>query len=136
MESVNFGQRAPCSILITVRYKGPKGKAWEAVKAYTRRVSKDCYTCPKKSMPDINAGHYMPVAIVGSNNALSWDHRFIHSQCSRCNGPGQGMQESYRRHLVKDYGEEIVSEFDKKVYSKMVLPIKDWKAIKDFFDNL
>lgn len=119
-----------------MRWKGDKGKAWESVKKYTRRVSMDCYTCTKKKLTDPNAGHYFPVAIVGSNNALSWDYRFIHTQCSYCNGPGQGMQESYRRHLIKDYGESVVEEYEKAVYAKKVNPIKDWKSIKTFYDSM
>lgn len=96
----------------------------------------NCYTCPKKNLTDPNAGHYMPVAIVGSNNRLAWIPMAIHTQCSYCNGPGQGMQESYRRHLVVDYGEEEVAKYDKMVYGKVVQPIKDWKAIEQLFNSL
>lgn len=119
-----------------MRYKGAKAKAWEAVKRYTRRVSMDCYTCPKKNLTDPNAGHYQPVAVVGSNNRLAWDERFIHTQCSHCNGAGQGQQVKYREHLVKDYGEEIVAEYDRRVYGKYVDPIKDWVAVKNHFDGI
>ena len=114
-----------------MRYKGKKAKAWEAVKARTRRKEKHCYTCPAKWLEGANAqsGHYQPVAIVGSNNTRAWDERFIHLQCSRCNGAGQGMQVSYRRHLVRDYGEEVVVQYDKEVKAKKVSPVKDWDAI-------
>lgn len=111
------------------RYKGAKGKAWEAVKKFTRAREKDCYTCPSKNLQGINhqAGHYLPVALVGSNNTLSWDERAIHSQCSRCNGPGQGMAVEYRRHLVRDVGEEIVKEFEARRWK--IDPIKNWDEV-------
>ena len=119
-----------------MRYKGVKGKAWEAVKRYVRRKEKDCYTCEAKDLQGQNAqaGHFLPVAIVGSNNRLSWDERQIHLQCGRCNGAGQGQQVAYRRHLIEDYGEEAVQEIEKRRWK--VDPIKNWDAIIEHFDSL
>ena len=113
------------------RYRGEKGKAWEAVKRRTRAKETDCYTCGARNLEgqNANAGHYRPVAIVGSNNKKAWDERFIHLQCGRCNGAGQGEQVSYRAHLVRDYGEDCVARFDKEVAAKKVDPVKDWKEI-------
>ncbi len=78
------------------------------------------------------AGHYKPVALVGSNNVLSWDSRFIHLQCSHCNGPGQGMSREYEAHLRVDYGAATVHWFESN-YRK-TNPVKDWQAIIDLFD--
>lgn len=119
-----------------MRYTGLKGKAWEAVKASVRRREKHCYTCPALNLIGINAqaGHYLPVAHVGSNNTLSWDERVIHLQCSRCNGVGEGMQNEYRGHLVKDYGEKLVSEFDRRRYR--VDPVKNWTEVINRFNSL
>lgn len=119
-----------------MRYKGLKGKAWEAVKRYVRQQEEDCYTCNSKDLQTYNAqaGHYIPVALAGSNNTLSWDERQIHLQCSRCNGAGQGMAVPYRQRLVKDYGEKIVKELEARRWK--VDPIKDWKAIIDHFGTL
>jgi hypothetical protein len=117
-----------------MRYKGIKGKAWEAVKKSVRRREKHCYTCPAKNLVGKNAqaGHYRPIGQVGSNNTWSWDPRFIHMQCSRCNGAGQGEQAVYRQHLVKDYGEAAVKEFDDNW--RRVSPIKDWDFVIHTFD--
>lgn len=115
------------------RYKGIKAKAWDAVKAYVRSREKDCYTCPSKGLfgQNAQAGHFIPVALAGSNNTLSWDPRFIHLQCSRCNGAGQGMAIEYRAHLVTDYGEKIIQEAEARRWK--VDPIKNWqKIIADF----
>lgn len=119
-----------------MRYKGIKGKAWQAVRAYVKAAEKDCYTCPRKSLSGTNAqaGHFLPVAIVGSNNTLSWDERQIHLQCSRCNGPGAGEAIAYRRALVRDYGEEAVKELEARRWK--VDPIKDWQKVIDRFKRL
>jgi len=119
-----------------MRYKGAKGKAWEAVKAYTRAKEKDCYTCPSKNLLGQNAqaGHFIPVALSGSNNRLSWDNRQIHLQCGRCNGVGQGQQVAYRTHLVKDYGEEVVKEFEARRWK--VDPIKNWEEVIAHYASL
>ena len=121
-----------------MRYRGRKGKAWLAVKAWCRRTYKHCYTCPAKDLEGINAqtGHYQPVAIVGSNNQKAWDERFIRMQCSRDNGPGQGLQVIFRANLVKEHGEAVVAQFDREVRAKKVDPIKNWDAIIEKFDRL
>ncbi len=120
------------------RYKGIKGRAWITVKNYVRAKEKDCYTCPSKNLQGINAqcGHYRPVAIVGSNNTRAWDERFIHLQCSRDNGAGQGEQAAYREHLVRDYGEEIVAQYDREVASRSYSSIKNWQEIINKYEKL
>lgn len=112
-----------------MRYKGIKAKVWEEVKKACRRRSRNCYTCPAKDLEGRNAqaGHYKPVALVGSNNVLSWDTRFIQSQCSHCNGPGQGMSKEYEAHLRRDYGDKTVDWFE-ATYRK-VNPVKDWEKV-------
>ena len=121
-----------------MRYKGIKGKAWDAVKRWCRRTYKDCYTCPAKNLVGINAqsGHYQPVGLVGSNNVKAWDNRFIRLQCSYCNGVGQGRQAVFREKLVLEHGEAVVAQYDKEVEAHKVDPVKDWQAIIDRFDNL
>lgn len=120
------------------RYKGIKGKAWDAVKKWCRTKYKDCYTCKAKNLTTYNAqaGHYQPVAIVGSNNKKAWDHRFIRLQCGQCNGAGQGMQVEFRKRLVIEHGEKVVAEFDRAVLAKEVEPIKDWQMVIDDFQRL
>ena len=128
--ALNWAPSFGCIISI-LRYHGDKGKAWDAVKKRTREKETDCYTCPLKDLIangyKADAGHYKPVALVGSNNQLSWDEHFIHLQCSRCNGSGQGMAVEYRAHLVRDYGEDLVAKFD--ATWRQVNPVKNWKAI-------
>ena len=118
------------------RYTGLKGKAWDAVKAYVRAKEKDCYTCPAKELAGGNAqaGHFIPVALAGSNNRLSWDERQIHLQCGHCNGPGQGQQVIYRARLVLDYGEAAVAEMEARRWR--VDPIKDWQEVIARFQSL
>lgn len=119
-----------------MRYKGIKGKAWEAVKRWCRRTYTDCYTCGAKDLVSYNAqaGHCWPVGWVGSNNTLSWDHRQIRLQCGHCNGAGQGMQGIFEPKLLQELGEETYNE----LYARRtkVDPVKDWQAIIDFYDAL
>jgi hypothetical protein len=114
-----------------MRWKGLKGKAWEAAKAHTRYYEKHCYTCPKTNLIangyKADTGHYKLVAIVGSNNIWSWDKRFLHLQCSHCNGPGQGTAHEFAAHLVKGYGAAGVADFEAN-YRK-VSPVKNWQAV-------
>lgn len=121
-----------------MRYKGIKGKAWEAVKKWCRANYKDCYTCPATNLVSYNAqaGHCFPVGYVGSNNTLSWDKRQIRLQCGHCNGAGQGMQAVFKANLIKEYGEEVVAELEAR--QRRVDPIKDWQAIIDSYslDNM
>lgn len=119
-----------------MRYKAEKGHAWNAVKSYVRKKEKHCYTCPAKNLKGQNAqaGHYIPVALAGSNNTLSWDERQIHLQCGYCNGVGQGQQVAYRLHLVRDYGEAVVEEIEKARWK--VSPIKDWQEVTNRFKRL
>lgn len=120
------------------RYSGIKGTAWEYVKKIVRLRDKDCYTCVAKGLQSYNAqaGHYQPVGLVGSNNTKSWDLRFIHLQCGRCNGVGQGMQGIYRKRLVEELGEEIVADFDKRVLAKEVSPVWDWKELIEQYKQI
>lgn len=119
-----------------MRWKGKKGKAWEAVRAYVKAKEKDCFTCGSRGLEGINAqaGHYLPVGHVGSNNALSWDERQIHLQCSRCNGVGQGEQVAYRAKLIILYGEETVKELEARRYKTD--PIKNWDTIREHYEQL
>ncbi len=119
-----------------MRYKGLKGKAWEAVRLYIRTNEKDCFTCGSKNLQGQNfqCGHYIPVALSGSNNTLSWDEKQIHAQCGRCNGAGQGQQVAYRAHLVTIYGEAMVKELEARRWK--VDPIKNWQEIIDRYETL
>ncbi len=119
-----------------MRYKGIKGKVWDTIKLYVRAKEQDCYTCGAEALVGRNAqaGHYLPVGHVGSNNTLSWDERQIHLQCSRCNGAGQGEQVAYRARLIEDYGEKIVLELEARRWK--VDPIKNWNALLLHYEEL
>lgn len=112
-----------------VRYVGIKGKCWNEIKRICRTRFKDCYTCPSKDLVGQNAqaGHFLPVALVGSNNTLSWDLVQIRLQCGRCNGAGQGMQVVFREKLVLELGEEAVREIEKRRWK--VDPVKNFNEL-------
>lgn len=109
------------------RYSGWKEKCWQLVRKIVKERDGDkCYTCPREGAEwKWDAGHYKPVALVGSNNRLSWDLRFIRRQCSRCNGAGQGMAREYEARLRLELGDDVVDWFEEN-YRK-VNPIKNWQ---------
>lgn len=121
-----------------MRYRGIKGRAWEAVKAWTRRTWTDCYTCGARNIEGKNAqaGHFWPVALNGMNNNRSWDERFIRFQCGYCNGMGQGMQSAFEEKLIAEHGKKLVAQYKKDSFGKKVDPVKDWNAIIEKFDSM
>jgi hypothetical protein len=79
----------------------------------------------------MQAGHYHPVGLVGSNNTLSWDEENIHCQCSYCNGTGQGMQVRMREYITRKYGKATVKALDARVGA--IDPVRDWQNIIDHY---
>lgn len=118
------------------RYKGKKGRAWDAVKAWTRAKYKHCYTCGARNLSSYNAqaGHAFPVSLIGSNSKLAWDEKIIRLQCGRCNGAGQGEQVAFRAGLVKEYGEEAVKKLEARKHK--VDPLKDWDEVIERYTRL
>lgn len=118
-----------------LRWSSPveKGIAWEVVKKIVRLQERDCYTCWRKNLVEAglkaDSGHCYPVGQVGSNNALSWDLRLIHLQCSYCNGVGEGEQGLYEERVRREYGEQFLLEARQRRYKSD--PVKDWKAKLD-----
>lgn len=114
-----------------MRYKGIKDRCWQIIRRICEvRDGDKCYTCPKTGPEHLwNAGHYKPVAVVGSNNTRAWDVRFIRRQCPFCNGAGQGEQARFRERLVKDLGKAVVEEYDQQVASKAPSPVKNWDTL-------
>lgn len=67
-----------------------------------------CYTCGSSN--GAQAGHY----VSRSCYQLRWDERNVHCQCYRCNVPLHGNYIPYRRHLVEDYGEDVVRDLENR----------------------
>lgn len=114
-----------------MRYTGKKAKCWQVIRQICKvRDGDQCYTCPRNGDElTYDAGHYRPVAVVGSNNTRAWDPRFIRRQCKTCNGPGQGEQAIFRANLIKELGEAPVAEYDRLVRAKQVSPVRNWDVL-------
>lgn len=120
-----------------MRYKGLKGKAWEALRMYIcERDDWRCSTCTrtKEQGYQMNAGHYQPMGKVGSNNTLGWDEMNIHCQCVNCNNNGAGEQEKMAEYIRKKYGLKVLNNLKSRIYK--LDPIKDWQAIINKFKKL
>jgi len=120
-----------------MRYKGLKGKAWDALRHYVyQRDNYTCVTCGRSRDQgyQIQAGHYLPMGSVGSNNKLSWDEFNIHAQCAKCNSTGQGEQELMASHIQRTYGKKKLTELKSRRYK--VDPIKNWQIIIDYYNEI
>ena len=117
-----------------MRYVGIKGKVWKAVSRYIRlRDNNVCVTCGKRGEDgwQMQAGHYIPVGLQGSNNRLSWDEYNIHCQCARCNGAGQGEQALMAAYIHRTYGKMKLTELNGR--KGKTDPVKDWQALLDYY---
>jgi hypothetical protein len=86
-----------------------------------RRDNGVCYSCGKKDhWKNCDAGHYVKRGCW----RLRYDLRNIHCQCKRCNCFMGGNMDNYAVHLIKDYGAEILDEFQKLKN----MPEKKWKV--------
>jgi 5-methylcytosine-specific restriction endonuclease McrA len=117
-----------------MRYKGDKGKAWDALRQYVyERDGYVCVTCGRSKADgfQMQAGHLYPMGHTGSNNKLSWDEFNVHCQCARCNGPGLGEQELMAGYIQRKYGKKKLEELKSRRYK--VDPVKDWKGLIEYY---
>lgn len=86
--------------------KGLHDKAWDLMSEIVRREEKGvCYTCGKKGhWKTMQAGHFL------HGRRMDFNRRNIHCQCPRCNLFLSGNLAAYARHLIKDYGPDILDE--------------------------
>lgn len=93
------------------RVKTLKTKAWQALSKYVRLLEPRCYTC---GAVGTQAGHFRhntdkPSKQLGGN-ALWYDIRNIHNQCSGCNLFKSGNLTIYAERLEEQYGFGIIQE--------------------------
>jgi hypothetical protein len=85
----------------------------------------ECYTCGKKRPPEqMQCGHYVP----RRHLTLRWDARNCHAQDVACNVMLHGAMDSYAVHLIRDFGPEILEEFEHKKHQVFLPPggLRDW----------
>jgi len=102
------------------QYARQKKKTWDACSKYvrTRDCLKStgtpeygrCYTCGKRyPFRNLDAGHFR----AGRYNAILFDTRGIHAQCTYCNHKLEGNRLEYLKGMLRDYGQEVVDELDR-----------------------
>lgn len=108
-----------------------KQKAWDVFSKYIRLSNSyklspggervcECYTCgARKEWKFMQAGHY----IAGHRAINMFNEINVKPQCALCNIYKHGDPITYREHLVKDYGEDIVEELEAHRND-----IKQWKV--------
>lgn len=118
-----------------MRYKGDKGKAWEALRKYViARDGNKCVTCWRTGDEfQVQGGHYLPMGLCGSNNKLGFDELNVHCQCAYCNMVGQGQQELMGQHINRKYGEGTTDKLRKRLGK--VDKVEDWKKLKELYEE-
>lgn len=101
---------------------------WKTFSEYIRRKYADkegnayCYTCGvKKHWKELQAGHY----ISRRYKAVKYDENNVRPQCIADNLYRNGEPIKFRKHLVKEIGEQAVLELE----SKMDQPYKFTKLM-------
>jgi 5-methylcytosine-specific restriction endonuclease McrA len=68
-----------------------------------------CYTCGTRKPPeDMHAGHY----VSRRHMSTRWEVWNVRVQCPYCNTYMEGQRQAYREHLVADYGERQVADWE------------------------
>lgn len=98
-----------------------KADTWELFSAYIRirdaiRTTGapdecECVTCGRRkplfrTHDSIQAGHFIP----GRHNAILFDARGCHGQCSYCNDHLRGNWVRYMEFMLLKYGEDVIDE--------------------------
>ena len=109
-----------------------KKELWRLFSRYIRERDKFiCYTC---GSPGNEAGHYYH----SKGYLIHFDERAVHCQCGSCNRWKSGNLQEYSLCLIRDYGPDILEEFNRlkntdykptrKDYEDRIEHYKKWKA--------
>jgi len=91
-----------------------------------------CYTCGIRGEPKkMDAGHY----IKRQYDALRFDERNVHCQCRKCNRFMGGNMDEYAVRLIKQYGEQILIEFDRKKREIKQFGIEELQKMIEHYRN-
>ncbi len=110
---------------------GLKAELWSVFSQYIRRKYADdkgmvvCASCPAvMHWTKSQAGHCLPKSL---GNAVYFEERNVHPQCSECNLTLQGNQYRYALFLQKTYGVSIMDELES--LRRTTRKIKAWEYI-------
>jgi hypothetical protein len=104
--------------------KGLHKKAWDLMSELVRRIEKGvCYTCGKKGhWKTMQAGHFV------HGKRMDFYMKNIHCQCPRCNKFLSGNLGEYARHLIKDFGPDVIEE----IYQAKALNYKKYITVLEY----
>lgn len=88
-----------------------KNKAKAVFQSAIRRRDKDkpCVSCGTYETKQWDAGHYMKAEVY---SGVIFHEFNVNIQCVYCNRNLHGNEVAYRKSLVMDYGEQVVSDFE------------------------
>lgn len=116
--------------------KTAKTMAWTALSRYVRKLEPICVTCGGYTS---DAGHYIhnsdkPNKQLGGN-ALWYDIRNIHGQCSKCNRHYSGRLDVYAEYLEDLYGFGIIQELRELYQTPRKWTIQEFLAVRDIYEH-
>ena len=127
-----------------ISLKGLKLKCWRLFSELIRRQSADehgyvkCVSCGVVRLwagEGIHAGHYVHGGKGGKGNAVSYDVRNIHCQCTHCNYfGGKDAAHGYSKFMFKTYGPDILDEL-KAIKARSKLRREDFERMIEEFEK-
>ena len=117
-----------------------KKKAWDAFSMFIRVrdclkttgsfFHGKCFTCEKDYLiTELQAGHFVP----GRGNAVLFDELGVRGQCKACNIFKYGETILFRRKLVLELGEEIVSSMEDKRWRVKKYSLAELDALRIYY---
>ena len=95
-------------------------------RSFSKNGKVACYTCGvEKPITEMHCGHFNPRQYLDTR----WDERNTKPQCPTCNTFNNGQPTIFAEKLVKEYGEDILTELSKNNFTPVRLD-KFWYADK------
>lgn len=118
-------------------------KAWDAFSKYIRlrdaikttgtTHEARCITCnrvyPIKGRGTMQAGHFQG----GRSNAILIDEQGVHAQCYGCNVGKKGNTVPYYKFMLKEYGQEVIDDIEKRSGQIKQMKKYQWQEVIDTY---
>ena len=113
-----------------------KAAYWDLVSEFVRREHADpisginhCVTCHKPHhWKDLEAGHFIPKK---KGNAIYFDLRNIHPQCTYCNKFERGNLHKYYDYMLERYGQNEINDLKRLAETILRITATDYTLLED-----
>ena len=112
-----------------------KAAYWKLVSEFVRREHAQdsginhCVTCHKPHhWKDLEAGHFIPKK---KGNAVYFDLRNIHPQCTHCNMFERGNLHKYYDYMLDRYGQETINDLKRLANTTLRISASEYTILED-----